>query len=183
MNDPRFQSMHLAGLSRREEYRKARDVMQAQCGGNTILGMISPVGIVPPDGVTLTPEMAQIAKAEAIAQKIVCMLQDGKRTMRLVIGLNTIGRLPDNDIPIDDPAISRRHCAIVMHSDMSCELHDTASKNGTVLNGQLLKGPTKLRHGDVITISERTLIFYRTDESELAEMKATPLSDQTMPGR
>src|SRR5947208_33618 len=48
----------------------------------------------------------------------------------LKIGVNTIGRLPDNDVVIQGPYVSRRHCAILVHSGPKCELYDVASKNG-----------------------------------------------------
>ena len=75
------------------------------------------------------------------------------------VGLNSVGRLPDNDVVIDDATVSRRHCAIVVHSDMSIEIHDVASKNGTLVNGTKLAGPTRLRDGDEIGLSERRLTF------------------------
>ena len=57
----------------------------------------------------------------------------------------TIGRLPDNDVVIRDECVSRRHCAVVVHSDLRCELHDVASKNGTLLNGKKIEGKTRLQ--------------------------------------
>ena len=61
-----------------------------------------------------------------------CWLLDRGRQIPLKVGLNSVGRLPDNDIVIDDATVSRRHCAIVVHSDLTIEIHDVASKNGTL---------------------------------------------------
>jgi FHA domain len=77
----------------------------------------------------------------------------------LKVGINTIGRLPDNDVVIQGPYVSRRHCAILVHAGDGCELHDIASKNGTYLNGQKLSGPTLLATGDEIRMCDRQLIF------------------------
>lgn len=60
----------------------------------------------------------------------------GLNTYPLKYGVNCIGRFEDNDIVIDHNYISRRHCCIVVHSDEQMEIFDTASKNGTTVNGQ-----------------------------------------------
>lgn len=88
-----------------------------------------------------------------------CWLLDRGRQIPLKIGLNSVGRLPDNDVVIDDAAVSRRHCAIVVHSDLSIELLDIASKNGTTVNGDRLKGSARLSDGDEIALCERKLMF------------------------
>ncbi|QEG29459.1 Transcriptional regulatory protein EmbR [Gemmata obscuriglobus] len=77
--------------------------------------------------------------------------------------MNSIGRLPDNDVVVNDECVSRRHCAIVVHSDLRCELHDVASKNGTILNGRRIPQPTKLQSGDQITLCNRRLTFHITE--------------------
>jgi hypothetical protein len=46
-------------------------------------------------------------------------------------GLNTVGRLSSNNIVLQDIWISRRHCVLLAHARGGCELHDTASLNGT----------------------------------------------------
>jgi pSer/pThr/pTyr-binding forkhead associated (FHA) protein len=78
-------------------------------------------------------------------------------------GLNSIGRMPDNDVVVADPSVSRRHCAIVVHLVRGCELHDTASKNGTFLNGKRIHGPTRLAAGDVIKMCDREITFQSGD--------------------
>ena len=77
----------------------------------------------------------------------------------LKVGVNTIGRLPDNDVVIQGPYVSRRHCAILVHAEDGCELYDIASKNGTFLNGLKLSGPTQLASGDEIRMCDRQFIF------------------------
>jgi pSer/pThr/pTyr-binding forkhead associated (FHA) protein len=47
----------------------------------------------------------------------------------------------------------------VVHSDLTIEIHDVASKNGTLVNGRKLAGPTRLRDGDEIGLSDRRLTF------------------------
>ena len=51
------------------------------------------------------------------------------------------------------------HAAILVHLNDGCELHDTASKNGTFLNGQRIAGPTSIKAGDEIRLCDRTMVF------------------------
>ena len=95
-------------------------------------------------------------------------LKDGANVYPLHLGLNSVGRLPDNDVVIRDECVSRRHCAVVIHHDLRCELHDVASKNGTLLNGKKIPGPTRLQSGDQITLCGRRLTFH------IAELPAEP---------
>ena len=61
----------------------------------------------------------------------------------------TIGRLPDNDIRIDNPAVSGHHSLIINILNDSF-LEDLNSTNGTYVNGKLIKKHA-LQHGDVVT--------------------------------
>ncbi len=68
-------------------------------------------------------------------------LRDKAGTYALKVGVNTIGRLPDNDVVLSGEFVSRRHCAILVHAGEGCEVYDIASKNGTFINGARLSGP------------------------------------------
>ena len=81
----------------------------------------------------------------------------------LKVGLNTMGRSGDNDVVVEDLYVSRRHAAILVHHDHSFVLHDTASKNGTYLNGSRINGPTPLTVGDEIRICNRQFVFLTQD--------------------
>lgn len=75
-------------------------------------------------------------------------------------GKATIGRLPDNDIPIDDPFSSGHH-AVISASEIGFRVRDNASKNGTFLNGQRIQGEMALKKGDEILIGTTRIIFDR----------------------
>jgi pSer/pThr/pTyr-binding forkhead associated (FHA) protein len=47
----------------------------------------------------------------------------------------TIGRSSDNDVVIDDPAVSRHHAEVAFESGMST-VHDLGSSNGTIVDGE-----------------------------------------------
>jgi hypothetical protein len=69
----------------------------------------------------------------------------------------TVGRLPDNDIRIDNPAVSGHHSVIINILNDSF-LEDLNSTNGTYVNGKLIKKHA-LAHGDVITIGHHQLRY------------------------
>ena len=77
----------------------------------------------------------------------------------LETGLNTIGRHSSNDIVLAEKTISRRHCVLLVHAWGGCDLHDTASLNGTRVNGERVAAPLRLAAGDRIQICERLLVF------------------------
>jgi len=76
----------------------------------------------------------------------------------------TIGRLPDNDVRIDNPAVSGHHSLIINILNDSF-LEDLNSTNGTYVNGKLIKKHA-LQHGDVITIGHHQLRFSDQQENE-----------------
>ncbi len=69
----------------------------------------------------------------------------------------TIGRKPENDIPIDNLAVSGKHALIITILDDSF-LEDLGSTNGTYVNGKLIKKHA-LKNGDVITIGKHELKY------------------------
>ena len=73
----------------------------------------------------------------------------------------TLGRLPDNDVVIDDPWVSRRHAEIISTHD-SFVLRDLASSNGTFLTDrQIDASDCGLQDGDHIRLgqSDIQLVF------------------------
>jgi pSer/pThr/pTyr-binding forkhead associated (FHA) protein len=79
-----------------------------------------------------------------------------------------IGRKPDNDIQVDNLAVSGQHAAIITILNDSF-LEDLDSTNGTYVNGKLIKKHA-LKHGDVVTIGKHELKYLNdeasTDESD-----------------
>src|SRR5215510_6632666 len=76
----------------------------------------------------------------------------------------TIGRLPDNDIRIDNSAVSGHHSLIINILNDSF-LEDLNSTNGTYVNGKLIKKHA-LQHGDVVTVGHHQLRFVEDDEAQ-----------------
>lgn len=89
----------------------------------------------------------------------------------------TIGRRNNNDIVIENLAVSGHHAKIDTVGD-GFVLTDLQSKNGCFVNEQLITSHW-LKHGDVINIGKHTLVFsYGKSESRPNEEKGN--MDQTM---
>jgi hypothetical protein len=75
----------------------------------------------------------------------------------------SIGRDPQGDVCLDDPAVSRRHCTI-HHEESGCALIDSGSFNGTFVNGFFLP-MKKLVHGDRFRVGSSVFIYLERDEA------------------
>jgi pSer/pThr/pTyr-binding forkhead associated (FHA) protein len=94
------------------------------------------------------------------------MLQfDGVVLKEFAIGTSvTIGRLPDNTVIIENPAVSGHHARVYRDGD-AVILEDLESTNGTFVNDQHVTRHT-LQHGDVVLVGKHKLLY---DESAVAE--------------
>ncbi len=79
----------------------------------------------------------------------------------------TVGRLPDNDIRIDNAAVSGHHSLIINILNDSF-LEDLNSTNGTYVNGKLIKKHA-LQHGDVITVGHHQLRYVDDQANQAPE--------------
>jgi pSer/pThr/pTyr-binding forkhead associated (FHA) protein len=79
----------------------------------------------------------------------------------------TVGRLPDNDIRIDNAAVSGHHSLIINILNDSF-LEDLNSTNGTYVNGKLIKKHA-LGHDDVITVGHHQLRYIDDQADEAPE--------------
>ncbi|RKN07922.1 FHA domain-containing protein [Streptomyces radicis] len=69
-----------------------------------------------------------------------------------------VGRSAEADVPLDDPDVSRTHCAIALHPDGSVTVTDLGSTNGTLLDGAPVRhGPVPVRSGALLRIGESVL--------------------------
>jgi len=75
----------------------------------------------------------------------------------------TIGRKADNDIQIDNLAVSGKHAAIITILNDSF-LEDLDSTNGTFVNGKLIKKHA-LKDGDVVSIGKHELKYINEEAS------------------
>lgn len=79
----------------------------------------------------------------------------------IVTDLFRIGRDPDSNLVIrGDTKASRRH-ATIRREGIKHILEDNGSSNGTVVNGEKIKGPHELKLGDEVQVGGRTFKYAR----------------------
>jgi pSer/pThr/pTyr-binding forkhead associated (FHA) protein len=78
---------------------------------------------------------------------------------RLQAERTTIGKAPENDIPLaEDPTASRLHAVLERFPAGWC-VTDLGSSNGTWVNGERIWSSRRLRHGDEVRVGQSRLIF------------------------
>jgi pSer/pThr/pTyr-binding forkhead associated (FHA) protein len=88
----------------------------------------------------------------------------------------TIGRSQENDIVIDNIAVSRRHAQLELKEEKGYVLRDLGSSNGTFLNGvQIDANDHELHDGDVLTIAKFEL--------QVKGLTLAPKAAPKIPGR
>jgi two-component system, NtrC family, response regulator HydG len=91
----------------------------------------------------------------------------------------TLGRDIDNDIALEDPIVSRRHCRFVL-ADNQVRLEDLGCRNPLLVNGLPMRSGA-LETGDEITIGEeRFLVVESIGGAEVALPRRTPRDTQSI---
>lgn len=70
----------------------------------------------------------------------------------------SVGRVPDNDIQLDDFTVSRQH-AVLVRENQDWILRDLGSLNGTYLNNERVD-ECIVRHGDALQIGRFHLVAF-----------------------
>ena len=114
---------------------------------------------------------------EALSPKVIGFLYDPLDPsiyFEITAGDTTVGAGGNNDIIIDRPAVSWNH-AIVIGRDDKIMLQDSASTNGTFLNGTRIRIPRVLLHGDKVRFgSEEFHVWVRPSSRENADQRGRP---------
>jgi pSer/pThr/pTyr-binding forkhead associated (FHA) protein len=92
---------------------------------------------------------------------------DGRQNHSFVLrGRTTIGRDPDNDLPLPINSVSRHH-AVLIPAFRSALLQDLGSTNGVLVNRRRVRC-ARLEYGDIITLGEAKLRYTVTPLSTSA---------------
>jgi hypothetical protein len=76
----------------------------------------------------------------------------------------TVGRLPDSDLVVEDPSVSKRHAVVRWDgTKRRCSVKDLASMNGTLVNGSRIEQATLLRDSDLISFGDAQFLFLQSD--------------------
>ena len=88
-------------------------------------------------------------------------------------GRLSVGKSPDNDLPIDgDPSVSRVH-AVLEHIGPAWCITDVGSTNGTAVNGERIFAPRTLSDRDEILVGRTRLVVH--DAAARGDITTEPL--------
>ena len=76
--------------------------------------------------------------------------------------VTSIGRGPDNTIPVPDSFASTRH-ALIARRGSQWWIEDQGSRNGTLLNGVPVGRPTVIAAGDIVSVGRTGFRLERAD--------------------
>lgn len=105
----------------------------------------------------------------------------GKLIRKYLLKANTdftIGRLSENDVVIDNSAVSGRHASINLEGD-AFVIKDLNSTNGVYINDNPVS-TARLNDGDVIKIGKHDLVFSIMGDFEPGEIRNDPNSGPSM---
>jgi hypothetical protein len=119
----------------------------------------------------VTQTSGEMPVTEATAR----LLVDG-REVPLTLPRIRLGRYPNNEVVIENSTVSAYHAEIIRRPDNRHEIVDRESRNGTRVNGALIRSQI-LKDGDLITLGGATLHYLSTGpavRSPQAGMPAEP---------
>jgi hypothetical protein len=145
MSDPRLNGSHL-DVGRHDQYDATVDEMLD--GRGPVTSWADP--FVRPPSLPRAPVCREAPPPGGTYTLV--SLADGRRHC-LRVGINTIGRFPENDVVLRAGNVSRRHCIVLVHATGGCEVYDTASLNGTWVNHRRV-GRVDLLPGEVLMVCD-----------------------------
>lgn len=83
--------------------------------------------------------------------------------LELPPGAFVIGRSSTCNLSLDDALVSRRHATITNKAD-GVWVEDLGSRNGVVVNGNRIPGPTKLSHLDRVTVGSHDMVLVEVSD-------------------
>jgi hypothetical protein len=103
------------------------------------------------------PPVGAVAAAGRQAELTIESGPDGGHAHRLGDHALRLGRSPDNDVILRDPATSGHHARLERRGDQFW-IVDLGSTNGTLVNGEPIQ-EKELSHGDRVTIGQNAVHF------------------------
>lgn len=96
----------------------------------------------------------------------------------------TVGRLPDSDLVIDDPSVSKRHAVLRWDGAQGkCRVCDMGSTNGTCVNGVTLRArEAGLNDGDLVVFGDASYL-YLIAETLYCKLLNRPSADGAQPAK
>ncbi len=75
-----------------------------------------------------------------------------------------VGRLPDCDLRIDAPSVSKRHASLKWDAEKKhCKVMDIGSTNGTFVDGCAIDGEAVVHDGDIVSFGDEHYWYLLSD--------------------
>ncbi len=122
-----------------------------------------------------------ISEQRFVGEVVAIKLRYRRALITLRAGKLYLGRSPECELAISDPAVSRRHARLWV-SPKQIVIEDLGSQNGVHVNGTRIQGPCELRAGDTFRICSHELQLVDTLEESAAEPNRYRISVDTLSG-
>jgi hypothetical protein len=171
----------LAWIAMRAQ-REGRDPFGPVSGAAIFYIAAAPVAILAPNVVDrladfweniFQPEMMDRFRSSEGGEYAVPRLIVAGKTIPLTQDRVQIGRFDNNDLMLDHPTVSAYHAEITLRPDGRYELLDRDSRNGTRINGSMVRAAV-LKHGDQITLGALTIHYLVGSDSEFSPRRPEP---------
>ncbi len=90
-----------------------------------------------------------------------------------------IGRSRDNDIVLTETYISGQHAQLIFDEENNVFINDLASVNGTIVNGDRISSPYKLKRGDFVLLGGSLLEWEQYIPISMSGGQAIPLQNKS----
>ncbi len=117
-----------------------------KCGGELTT---APVPFRPPD------------ETDEAVRAFLYDVDDPDSYFELQRGDNTVGAGGANDVIVDHEAVSWNHAVVICRDDQVF-VQDSASTNGTFVDGQPVKKPRRIHHGEVLRFGDPEFAVWLT---------------------
>jgi pSer/pThr/pTyr-binding forkhead associated (FHA) protein len=122
-----------------------------------------------------------ISEQHFIGEAVAIKLRYRQALITLRAGKLYLGRSPECELAISDPAVSRRHARLWV-SPTQIVIEDLGSQNGVHVNGTRIQGPCELRAGDTFRICSHEMQLVDTFEESESEPNRYRISADTLSG-
>jgi len=97
-----------------------------------------------------------VSEQRFVGEAVAIRLRYRQALITLRTGKLYLGRSPECELAISDPAVSRRHARLWV-SPTQIVIEDLGSQNGVQVNGERIQGPRELHAGDIVRICSHEL--------------------------
>lgn len=122
-----------------------------------------------------------VSEQRFVGEPVATKLRYRQALITLRSGKLYLGRNPECELSISDPAVSRRHARLWVNPTQIV-IEDLGSQNGVYVNGERIQGPHELHAGDVIRICSHELELVDPVEEPTPEPNRYRITGDTLSG-